>query len=593
MLNKIKHIVLFGIIFYTQLSLFGVEGRPKMRRACLNNADSTITLLWFTPTDNCNTFTNFRLYGREDAMSLYKHIKSYSNFSLNTIQFKIPNLKNWDFYIVYSKSCNGLDSIYSDTISIDNTAPLNSEIDSLSVDLNSQKTNIGWEKNPSIDVKGYVVYQFTNTFVTINNTVATSVVDNDPLRDPTKNHYNYSIAAYDSCGNISLISPSHSTILLSSKYDECAKTIDLSWTPYIGWGANNIESYTVYMSLNNTPYTPIVTINGNITPKFTYNFSTFGDKYCFYVRAKKLGFSTTSSSNATCLNTNSIIPTKKSYIAKISIQNESVELTLVTEIATSLNKINIYKSEDNAPFSLWQSVNFSGGVLDLIDNQVKVHTRNYRYYFITEGKCNLIFDTSQICKTILLKLNMIAPGNQTLDWNNYFLFKKNTQLQELLLINNPTSNKSSPWNIVSTLPVNAITTTDNSNFNINMQQLCYCIRAIENPINQFYRRQDTSYSNIECATADPIVYFPNAIQINGFNTTFFPQGIFIDYEKSTFQIFNRWGQLLYETKDIRKGWDGKINNSEFVEEDIYAYKAIIIGINGKQMVFDGTVTVLK
>lgn len=595
MYNKIINIVLLILLIFLHGKTYAVEGRAKMRRACINRKDSTVTLLWFKPNDNCNSFVSFSVYGREDALSAFNYLGKYTNFSLNSVQTKISNLKNWEFYLVYSTACNGIDSIYSDTLTIDITEPVNSEIDSVSVDLVSQKTVIGWSKNPSKDVAGYVIYNYTgNTYVSIDNTKGTQSKDNDPNRDPSKKHYDYSIAAYDSCGNISLISPTHATMVLTNKYDECARTIDLTWEAYSGWGTNNIESYTVYMNLNNTGYVPIVTINGNVSRKFTYNFIGFGDTYCFFVRAKKLGQNITSSSNISCLGTYSIIEPKKSYIAKVSVENEIVEMTFVTEIGTSLTKINVYKAEDNNGFSLWQTINFTGGTINLIDKQVKVHTKNYSYYFTTQGNCaNLIFDSSQICKTILLKLSMSAPGNQDLVWNNYSLFKKSTEKQELLLINTPNSNKSSPWNIQNTLTPTTNSTKDQSIFSTSMQQLCYCIRAIENPINQFYRRQDTSYSNIECVTADPIVFFPNAIQINGFNTIFYPQGVFLNYQESSFQIYNRWGQLLYETKDILKGWDGKLENGEYVEEDIYAYKAIIIGLNGKQLTFDGTVTVLK
>ena len=596
MFRRIQYIALFVILVaFLQLKGFAVEGGIKMRRACLNKGDSTVTLLWFKPTDNCNTFTSFSIYGREDALSVFKYLGGSTNFSLNSTQTKINNQKNWEFYLVYSKACNGTDSIYSDTLIIDDQQPFNSSIDSVSVELVSQKTIIGWSKSASNDVAGYIIYNYTgNTFVSFDNTKGTQSKDTDPSRDPSKKHYDYSIAAYDSCGNLSLISSTHATMVLSNKYSECSRSIDLTWEAYTGWGVNNIENYTVYMNLNNTGYVPIVTINGNVSRKFTYNFTHFGDTYCFYVRAKKTGQNITSSSNISCLGTYSIIEPSKSYIAKASVELENVEMTFVTQVGTSLTKINIYKAEDNNGFSLWKTINTSGGTLNIIDNQVKVHNKNYSYYFTTEGNCiNLIFDSSQICKTILLKLNMQALGSQNLAWNNYTLFKKNTEKQELLLTNTPNASKSSPWNTINTFNPNIIIANDQSMFSTTMQQLCYCIRAIENPINQFYKRQDTSYSNIECVTADPIVYFPNAIQINGFNTVFYPEGVFLDYTRSSFQIFNRWGQLLFETNDIKGGWDGKLIDGEYVEEDIYAYSATIIGINGKELNFYGTVNVLK
>jgi len=330
----------------------------------------------------------------------------------------------------------------------------------------------------------------------------------------------------------------------------------------------------------------------NIT-SFTYNFPVFGDNYCFYVRAyNDLNPIISSSSNKICINTGSIIANKNSYVAKASVNLDKVYLVLVTETGKSLQKINIYKKEGNSSFVLWQSINTNGGIINITDPNVYVHSKTYSYYFTTEGPCNLIFDTSQTATTILLSVLMISPGNQTLNWSLYNKFIKLTKKQELLLSNSPNFNYSSTWNILSSLGNNNTNTNDITNFSITQDKICYCIRAIENDPSITYNRGDTSYSNIECLNADPIVFFPNAIQINGYNTSFYPKGVFIDYEKSSYQIYNRWGQLIFETNDIRKQWFGTFND-ELVISDIYAYKAIIVGLNGSTLYYDGTITVLK
>lgn len=573
--------------------VLGVEGKPKMRRICLDDSDSTASLLWFPPTDNCGSFTHFSIYGRPDALSLYKFMGKYSNFASNSVQIKLPNLRKWEFYIVYSLACNGTDSLYSDTLLIDKTEPANSNIDSVSVDPVTQKIIIGWRKNPSLDTKGYFLYHVSNnTNAIIQNLVTTSATDNDPSRTGDKGPFTYSIAAYDSCNNLSLISLAHTTIFATGQYDYClGKQIQLSWSPYKAWPSADYE-FEIHLKINSGGFTKVATVQSGFS-QFTYNFTNYGDNYCFLVRAKNKITGFTSSSNVVCIATNSITPAKNSYIAKVSVQNSQVEMTLVTQSGSSLQSINIYKEENNSGFTLWKKINTTGGVINLFDNQVKTDSRNYRYYFTTEGPCKIIFDSSQICKTILLDVSLISPGTQSINWNTYYEFIKLTQNQQLLLINSPNADKSSSWNILNSLPDNTTTAFDNSVFSSTFQQLCYCVRAIENDPDATYTRKDTSYSNIKCLTADPLVYFPNAIQLNGFNTQFYPQGIFIDSTKSSFQIFNRWGALLYETNDIQKGWEGKYSDGTLVEEDVYAYKAIIVGLNGKVLVFDGTVTVLK
>lgn len=569
------------------LPLSGIENRPRMRRACLDRIDSTLDLLWFKPTDNCGSFTGFNLYGRDNILSPFQLLGIYNSFAMSSLSLKLPNRKNWEFYLVYSKACNGTDSIFSDTIQVDNTPPLNSDLDSVSVDLLTQKTQIGWKQNVSPDVKGYIVYYITDSNSVISSTTGTSYLDIG-ARNPTVASVNYGVAAFDSCDNASLISSPHSTIFVQLAYDQCKQSINLNWSNYIGWP---VEAYQVYLKTNAGSYQLVASLVSNIN-QFTYNFSAFGNNYCFFIRAIKAGGGVSSSSNNVCVNTSGIVPSKNSYIAKASVQNKQVELTLHTENGSSLQKINIYKAEDNGPFMLWQTVPSTGGIVELLDPNVNVSSKSYKYYFTSEGPCSLIFDTSQIAKTILLNVIMLTPGDQMLSWNLYNDFIKSSLKQELLLSDNPNFNKSSPWNIISTFGNSSITHQDFTTFGVNQEQICYCIRAIENVPNATFVRQDSSYSNIACVTADPIVFFPNAIQINGYNTSFFPKGVFIDYEKSSFQVYNRWGEIIYETSDIRKAWNGTFNN-DYVESDVYAYHAVIVGINGSVLNFDGTITVLK
>ncbi len=568
-----------------------IENRPKMRRVCLNRKDSIVDILWFRPTDNCNSFTNFKVYGRDNVLNFFQLYGTYTDYSLDHVNFKLPNiLGSWTFFLIYNQTCNGLDSVYSDTISVDFSPPANSQIDSVSVDILTQKTIIGWRKNTDNDVRGYFIYHFdepNNKNIIISNTTATAYTDLNNTRDPAQSSYQFEIAAEDSCRNASGISDPHGTIFLQSSIDECTQKITLKWNRYKGWAE---QAYEIYLKTNagfkliNTVFDP--NISG-----FTYDFPSFGVNYCFFVRAIKVGGLVSSSSNISCASSSTIIPAKLSYIAKASIQNNNVELTLVTQNGTSLKQVNIYKAEENNPFSIWKTIATSGGTLDIIDNNVNVQSKYYRYFFNTEGPC-MIFDSSQIAKTILLNVNMNSPGNQQLNWNLYDNFIKLTQNQEILLSDNSSYNRGSPWNIISTISNTTKIASDFTTFGANQEKICYCIRAIENQPTQQYKRQDTSYSNIQCVTADPIVYFPNAIQLNGYNTIFAPEGVFIDSTKSSFVIYNRWGEMIYETNKIFLGWDGTENNAA-IQSDVYAYKATIVGINGKTLYFDGTITVLK
>lgn len=87
-------------------------------------------------------------------------------------------------------------------------------------------------------------------------------------------------------------------------------------------------------------------------------------------------------------------------------------------------------------------------------------------------------------------------------------------------------------------------------------------------------------------------YTPNAVTPNGdgLNEIFLPRGTgIVDYQ---LYIFDRWGELLFETKDIDQGWDCTFKGS-FVKEDVYVWRAIITDINGDVNDYYGHFTVLR
>ncbi len=63
----------------------------------------------------------------------------------------------------------------------------------------------------------------------------------------------------------------------------------------------------------------------------------------------------------------------------------------------------------------------------------------------------------------------------------------------------------------------------------------------------------------------PNVFTPNN---DGMNDYFKPIKT-IDIKNATISIYNRWGQKLYESNDLTKGWDGKFNNQNCSEGVYY------------------------
>ncbi|MDQ3047891.1 MAG: gliding motility-associated C-terminal domain-containing protein [Bacteroidota bacterium] len=111
---------------------------------------------------------------------------------------------------------------------------------------------------------------------------------------------------------------------------------------------------------------------------------------------------------------------------------------------------------------------------------------------------------------------------------------------------------------------------------------------------------DTAYSEV-VTNAD--VVFPNvftpgeggsgggAYNINALNNdVFFPYTSGVTDFK--LQIFNRWGELIFESNDIALGWDGYYKG-KLCQQDVYVWKAFIRLNNGNEFNKSGDVTILR
>lgn len=73
-------------------------------------------------------------------------------------------------------------------------------------------------------------------------------------------------------------------------------------------------------------------------------------------------------------------------------------------------------------------------------------------------------------------------------------------------------------------------------------------------------------------------YIPNTFTPNddGTNDIFIPQGHAFDLNTFEMYIFDRWGEIIFETKNAYKGWDGKVKGSgKEAQVGVYTYLIIV------------------
>ncbi|MEO6539576.1 MAG: gliding motility-associated C-terminal domain-containing protein, partial [Ferruginibacter sp.] len=59
-----------------------------------------------------------------------------------------------------------------------------------------------------------------------------------------------------------------------------------------------------------------------------------------------------------------------------------------------------------------------------------------------------------------------------------------------------------------------------------------------------------------------------------------------------FKIFNRWGELVFETRDLKKGWDGKFKGNP-VQTHTLVWMLEGIGVDNKTYKAKGSTVLIR
>ena len=93
------------------------------------------------------------------------------------------------------------------------------------------------------------------------------------------------------------------------------------------------------------------------------------------------------------------------------------------------------------------------------------------------------------------------------------------------------------------------------------------------------------------------LFAPNAFTPDNndlINDTWFPQGFGIDSSSFEMYIYNRWGDLIFETNDINNGWDGRANNGrKIAPQGVYVWLVLTKDLTGYPHEHIGRVTLIR
>ncbi len=105
---------------------------------------------------------------------------------------------------------------------------------------------------------------------------------------------------------------------------------------------------------------------------------------------------------------------------------------------------------------------------------------------------------------------------------------------------------------------------------------------------------DTGMMEIEILPFD--IYTPNAFRPDSEiseNREFMPVSTGVDPQNFNMKIFNRWGEVIFETNSLDKKWDGTTKNNKPAPVGNYIWKADFADIQGFQHSMKGQVLLIR
>ncbi len=260
----------------------------KLRRICRDGANNTV---FFYPSDDtCSRFEAYYVWARIGSSGAYQVLDTITNKNQDTYIHVDANpvgagTPDWNYFLLYVDSCNAGQG-FSDTLFVDVTPPEKTLIDSVSVDITTNKVQIGWHFNRTPDFSFFTLYYVDGSQYNVlppANMRDTFYIDNISPGDPTNISMHYDLNSFDSCLKGTIAGFTHATILLKGNTDTCLSQDKLNWTAYQGWP--QVRSYYIYKNNNNSGYILIDSVPG--TQLYYVHPTLLGDSNKYFVRAFK------------------------------------------------------------------------------------------------------------------------------------------------------------------------------------------------------------------------------------------------------------------------------------------------------------------
>jgi len=532
----------------------------------------------------------------------------------DTITYCDSTILKYQVQITDSTICTSTSNIAGGSSSgkfLNQIQPPQVVMDTLSV-TPGNAVDITWEKSSKKNVIGYIIYYeviYPNNSYSYTPLDTVYGINTDSLMNylkggnPSDSILRFAVAAIDSCGQKGAISNPQNTLFLSVTPNICLQTNTLTWNAYENlagsMNGDSIGGYRVFRSVNNAPYQLLASLDDRAR-SYTDSNLTLKEYTCYYVEVYDLVHpDTTASSNIACDIIQSPSLPKNNYLrtASVILNTSSIQIVGYIDSSSGAAYYAFQRSLDSANgFSTIYTMNapMHTDSISYVDNSASPDVYSYSYRILTLDSCGKIIDSTNVGRTMLLIAVGQPEGINTLTWNDYGNWYAGPAYYSIYR-----SIDGINYSPVSS-PIK-YTHAGQNNYTDNVGDITdgqgtfyYYIKAVEDSTaTHVYPFIDTSFSNVAKAYQAPTVFIPDAFCPTGKNKIFIPVGVYISSQGYDLSILNRWGDLMFESKDPDVGWDGTYKGGKVVQQGVYVYLLTYTSSRGEYFQQKGTVTLIK
>ena len=585
-----KHFYIAILCVILSLPMENVQAQiPPPDLSCVfNQPDGTDTLRWEIPVVNCGPIQGFEIYQSENIDGPYSLVQTINDAA--AMEAVVTNTSNltYFYYVLIDANCPGLTPISSDTLS--NRRPPAVQITSVSVQ--NDDVLIQWvDRSDSISkIAGYVIYRVGTGTIPIDTVYGSISSYIDPSANPNVQSEIYFVQAIDGCGITGPIgSNPHATIHMTDSLSSCARALYFEWTDYRGWNSG-VEYFELMVSVNGDPFFPADSIAPNV---FQTSFGNLDARntYTIFIRAKQEGEDVFSASNAITITPDISQGVQTLNLWGADVDNNDVNIAWNWNDDAELNQADLIVNPDgNAQsISLENFINPLSELNDYSFTNNNVQSGPIRMAIRTVDACDSVkwSDTIQTAYVNAIAFNASTNRVQI----SYPTTGNDTEIQQCELLRIKDGRVDERFDLTDTTRTfdDAFDGMDDSNNQLCYQLLCRAEASLPSgSIENF-----DLHSNVSCPIQEVRIQAPNAFRPEGVNNFFRPIFLFessiLEYRM---QIFDRWGQLVFETSDTEEAWYG-MQNGEVLRKGVYVYRISILQKDGTELEKQGTVLLLR